>query len=642
MRRSTALLATVAAVLLCAPACEGAKKRDLYRELNVTSDATTKEIRKSYQKWSRMLHPDVTTWNKEEAKLRMIDITEAYEVLVDEDRRETYDKTGKLDIGTAANTDELRAQLFKGNHDSFIFKTADEFNAKKDANERWLIFFWHKGYPECLPAAAIWDKFASRMKGVTNIGVLSCESTNMMLCRSLRMNTLPTVVFLKDGEATIYDGKIESQSLVDFAATNMLSHADETIQTFTPGMFAFSSEVAPVLSSSNFLAPQVRHSTVASAEVWELLTFEYTDCMDCRIELRMAVEALHKSSPKKIKVVRTDCSLEANHNYCKLAPYVIVFFCVFVFLEFCFRVDCVAHGNSQHRSEGHSWRVAHGRRTTHYAPSTDGWQRIRTGPLSLEFFEHKGRKWTARQITNFVFRLQKSSIIRVSPKTLHDTAFKEATAWAVCYCTHTHRVSHPSLAPTQVMFTSRSGKNCRECHDLRADWEIMARITKGYLSAKGTKLKVAEVDCDQHQAYCSSLGLGGQLPAARMWRGGIKEKKAKPHVLSWRDPTSMLVECKREMEPLQIHKLDKRSFNELVLDKNGKATKPNNWLLIFSAGSWCPPCQKIKGAIKMAARILEDSRIGAKVCFAPSVLFCFVVAHHSQKFTRSRPTDQDR
>eukprot|EP01061_Rhynchopus_euleeides_P035072 TRINITY_DN59121_c0_g1_i1.p1 TRINITY_DN59121_c0_g1~~TRINITY_DN59121_c0_g1_i1.p1 ORF type:complete len:749 (+),score=324.04 TRINITY_DN59121_c0_g1_i1:124-2370(+) len=572
MRPTTAFVAVAALVLLqgCPVA---ARRRDLYAEMNLTSDATTKDIKRIYQKWSRMLHPDITKWPRELARDRMMEVTEAYEVLSDEERREKYDSTGKMDIGTEANTDQLRARLFDGTHDAFMFKSIEQFNAARDNKEVWIILFWSKNYPECLEAAAIWNKFATRMKGIVSVGTVQCDNM-MQLCRSLRMRTLPSVFFVKNGQALPYTGKLEQQSLVDFSASNLLVHADETIKDFRPGMFAYSAPIksslqhftpGSVLASGAYFSPQVRRSTLAVPEVWELLTFEYTDCMDCRIELRMAVESLHKYSPTKIKVIRTDCSLPENANFCKLAP-----------------------------PQGHAWRVAHGRRTTHYAPSSGeaGWTRIKSSPLALEFFTYTGRTWNARQILNFVFELQKSKIIHLSAKAFHDVALKEATAWA-------------------VMFTASEG--CPKCVTYKADWEIMSRITQGYVSPKGTKLKVASLDCTKHVAYCSSLGLGGQLPALRMWRGGVLQKQEDPHKLGLMDPNSMLQECQREMEPLTLVQLTQSLYNREVLNKTGEATPPGNWFIMYNAGSWCPPCMQMKQPWKDMTRLLEESSVGGKI-----------------------------
>ncbi|WP_066913479.1 DnaJ C-terminal domain-containing protein [Millisia brevis] len=66
--------------------------RDYYETLGVARDATENEIRAAYRKLARENHPDV---NKDpEAEDRFKDISEAYEVLRDADKRKAYDQFG--------------------------------------------------------------------------------------------------------------------------------------------------------------------------------------------------------------------------------------------------------------------------------------------------------------------------------------------------------------------------------------------------------------------------------------------------------------------------------------------------------------------------------------------------------------------
>ncbi len=66
--------------------------RDYYETLGVPRDASTEDIRKAYRKLARENHPDV---NKDPgADDRFKEISEAYEVLRDPDKRKRYDQLG--------------------------------------------------------------------------------------------------------------------------------------------------------------------------------------------------------------------------------------------------------------------------------------------------------------------------------------------------------------------------------------------------------------------------------------------------------------------------------------------------------------------------------------------------------------------
>src|SRR5262245_37095819 len=68
-------------------------KRDYYEVLGVDRGASEGQIKKAFRKLARELHPDVNAHDPE-AEERFKEATEAYEVLSDAQRRETYDLFG--------------------------------------------------------------------------------------------------------------------------------------------------------------------------------------------------------------------------------------------------------------------------------------------------------------------------------------------------------------------------------------------------------------------------------------------------------------------------------------------------------------------------------------------------------------------
>lgn len=66
--------------------------RDYYQVLNVQRDATNDDIRKAYRRLARKYHPDIS--QEPGAETRFKEITEAYEVLKDDEKRRAYDQLG--------------------------------------------------------------------------------------------------------------------------------------------------------------------------------------------------------------------------------------------------------------------------------------------------------------------------------------------------------------------------------------------------------------------------------------------------------------------------------------------------------------------------------------------------------------------
>ncbi len=68
-------------------------KRDFYEVLGVSKTASQDEIRKAYKKLARKFHPDVKPADPD-AEKKFSEITEAYDVLSDEEKRKNFDQFG--------------------------------------------------------------------------------------------------------------------------------------------------------------------------------------------------------------------------------------------------------------------------------------------------------------------------------------------------------------------------------------------------------------------------------------------------------------------------------------------------------------------------------------------------------------------
>lgn len=68
--------------------------KDYYKILGVSKDAPTDKIKSAYRKLAQKYHPDMNPNNKSESEERFKEISEAYDALIDPDKRAAYNRYG--------------------------------------------------------------------------------------------------------------------------------------------------------------------------------------------------------------------------------------------------------------------------------------------------------------------------------------------------------------------------------------------------------------------------------------------------------------------------------------------------------------------------------------------------------------------
>ena len=79
-----------------------------YEVLGVARDASTDEIKKVYRRLARETHPDLNPGDAK-AEARFKDVSAAYDVLSDAERRRQYDEFGEIALQAGFDADRARA-----------------------------------------------------------------------------------------------------------------------------------------------------------------------------------------------------------------------------------------------------------------------------------------------------------------------------------------------------------------------------------------------------------------------------------------------------------------------------------------------------------------------------------------------------
>ena len=111
---------------------------DYYKVLGVNKNASTDDIKKAYKKLARKWHPDKNPNNSDEATKRFKEVSEAYQVLVDDNKRRVYDHGGTEDLKRGSGGGNRRKD---SNNNGFDFPRPSDFDYPETGSRNYNFTF---------------------------------------------------------------------------------------------------------------------------------------------------------------------------------------------------------------------------------------------------------------------------------------------------------------------------------------------------------------------------------------------------------------------------------------------------------------------------------------------------------------------
>jgi len=264
-RGTFATLLTLALLLHCG---EGGKKRkkkqgaDYYAILGVPDDADSAAIKKAYRTKSLEYHPDKCAVGKDECQTKFIEVSTAYEVLSDAEKRQIYDRDGEEGLKEGHQSNEQAKAMFRqffgrepdGNvrivqqGGQMMFMEEGEPGPKEDIygdtnvteltddvyksyihdrDEPWFIMFYKPNDDDSVEVKPEFSKFSDTFREFLKVAAVNCRQQRST-CSSASIDSFPALRwFTEDKTAApeVFEGGITAKALGKWANDKMPNHA---------------------------------------------------------------------------------------------------------------------------------------------------------------------------------------------------------------------------------------------------------------------------------------------------------------------------------------------------------------------------------------------------------------------------------
>lgn len=191
---------------------------DPYKTLGVSKGASQDEIKKAFSTLAKKWHPDKN--DSPEAQEKYVEISNAYEILTDSDKRKQYENS------KAGN------QYYRSNFDNFGFSywfasrkpifsetywlTYENFETVTAGNDVWVIEFYTDRCAPCIEHAPVWEQTAKSLSEFARFGRVNRDEEET-LGRHFRIRVIPSIIVMVDrSNIQYYSGNFEFNALSDF------------------------------------------------------------------------------------------------------------------------------------------------------------------------------------------------------------------------------------------------------------------------------------------------------------------------------------------------------------------------------------------------------------------------------------------
>lgn len=251
---------------------EAGKKRkkrpgaDYYAILDVPEDADKDAIKKAYRAKSLEYHPDKCEDEKEKCQTKFIEVSTAYEVLSDPEKRSTYNEHGEEGLkegGAGGQTGEQARQMFRqffgrepdGNvrivnrGGQMMFHEEGEPGPKEDIyggdtsvtelngdvwkayiNERdepWVVMFYKPNDDDSVEVKPEFLKFGDTFKDFLKVAAVNCRQQRD-ICSGASINNFPAVRWFTENKTDapeVFEGSVTAKVLGKWATSMMPDYA---------------------------------------------------------------------------------------------------------------------------------------------------------------------------------------------------------------------------------------------------------------------------------------------------------------------------------------------------------------------------------------------------------------------------------